>query len=266
GDEATTTFNDKVCRIIRSYLESNPGATKDRVYDEVVSRMVRRGQMEAHNFDELLERVADEVHTEGEKAEPGRWYLKETEMAAVDAAENEREDASAQKLAAFIQETLAEHPEEEGVHYSDLFEHYIYAVKDKPRRQLAEFLPDHFYKTEEGTWRLPASEEEEQAKREARAKGLGRRMKRYIAQLEQGVIVPDRERPNDATLAEWIRHCKKAGFYEQGRFLYEKGGLDPDNLSEEAMVNVEEDYQVCVRAITRGAGEPKRRGGKKSEA
>ena len=90
---------------------------------------------------------------------------------------------------------------------------------------------------------------------------MGRRVNRYIAQLEQGVIISDRDRPNDATLAEWVRHCKRAGFYDQGKFLYEKGGLNTDNLPEEAMVNVEEDYQVCVRMIARGAGgeSPKKR-------
>ncbi|MBI4774971.1 MAG: hypothetical protein HY788_12470 [Deltaproteobacteria bacterium] len=135
-------------------------------------------------------------------------------------------------------------------------------VKDKPRRQLAEFLPDYFYKTEQGTWRLPASEEEEKAKREARVKGLGRRVKRYIAQLELGAAIPDQERPSDATIAEWIRHCKRAGLYEQGKLLYEKGGLNPDNLTEEAMVNVEEDYQVCARMLARDEGKAQRRKGK----
>jgi len=130
---------------------------------------------------------------------------------------------------------------------------------------LAEFLPDYFFKTEQGTWRLPASEEEERAKREARVKGLGRRVKRYVAQLEQGAIIPDHERPNDATLAEWIRHCKRAGLYAQGKLLYEKGGLNPDNLAEEAMVNVEEDYQVCARMLARRATEPKRRGRRRTE-
>jgi len=266
GDEDKTTFNEKVGQIIRDYLEVNPGSTKDRVYDEVISRMVRTGQMEAHDFDEILRTVADEVKTPVmknlfEKKDPdlfdtheiGRWYLKETELVIADTAENEREDAAAEKLGSFIKKFLKKHPGDEGVHYSDLFEHHIYAVKDKPRRQLAEFLPDYFYKTEQGTWRSPASEEEEKAKREARVKGLGRRVKRYIAQLEQGSIILEHEQPNDATLAEWIRHCKRAGLYEQGKLLYEKGGLNPDNLSEEAMVNVEEDYQVCVRMIARGA-------------
>jgi hypothetical protein len=55
------------------------------------------------------------------------------------------------------------------------------------------------------------------------------------------LAVPAKERPNDATLAEWIRHCKRAGLYEQGKLLYEKGGLNWDNLSEEGQVMVEED-------------------------
>jgi hypothetical protein len=265
GEEDKTTFNEKVRQIIRDYLGANPGSTKDRVYDEVVSRMVRSGQMEAHDFNELLEQVAEEAKIESGKNGGGRWYLKETELVIADAAENAREDAAAEKLGAFIKGFLKKNPGDEGVHYSDLFEHYIYAVKDKPRRQLAEFLPDYFYKTAQGTWRLPASEEEEKAKHEARVKGLGRRVKRYIAQLELGAAIPDHERPNDATLAEWIRHCKRAGLYEQGKLLYEKGGLNPDNLPEEAMVGVEEDYQVCARMLAREASEPKRRGRKKAE-
>ena len=262
GDEDETTFNEKVHQIIRDYIGANPGSTKDRIYDEVVSRMIRSGQMEAHDFGELLRQVAEEAKVEREKGQGGRWYLKESELAVADAAETAREDTAAEKIGAFIKGHLKKHPGDEGVHYSDLFEHYIYAVKDKPRRQLAECLPDYFYKTEQGTWRLPSSEEEEHAKREARVKGLGRRVKRYIAQLEQGAVIPENERPSDATLAEWIRHCKRAGLYEQGKLLYEKGGLNPDNLTEEAMVNVEEDYQVCARMLARDEGKGQRAKGK----
>jgi len=221
--------------------------------------------MEPHNFEAILRTVAEEIKTPVKKDlfrdedqnifgrhEVSRWYLKETELLVSDSAETAREDAAAENLAGFMEKYLMEHPGEEGVHYSDLFEHYIYVVKDKPRRQLAEFLPDYFYKTELGTWRLPASEEEERAKSEARAKGLGRRIKRYIAWIEQVAAIPESERPSDATLAEWIRHCKRAGLYDQGKLLYEKGGLNGDNLSEETMVNVEEDYQVCVRMLSRG--------------
>ena len=106
--------------------------------------------------------------------------------------------------------------------------HYIYVVpaKDKPRRPLAEWLLDYFYKTEDGTYRLPASEEEEQIKKEGRTKGVGRRIKRYLSYLEQGVPVPARERPDDATLADWIRHAKRSGMYLEGKLLYERGGLN----------------------------------------
>ncbi|MBU4480511.1 site-specific DNA-methyltransferase [Patescibacteria group bacterium] len=265
GEEDASTFNEKVRQIIRDYIDTNPGSTKDRIYDEVVSLMVLSGQMEAYDFSEILGQVAEEAKVQGEKGQSGRWYLKETGLAVADAAEVAREDTAAEKIGAFIKGHLKKHLGDEGVHYSDLFEHYIYAVKEKPRRQLAEFLPDYFYKTEQGTWRLPISEEEERAKREARVKGLGRRVKRYFAQLELGAAIPEKERPNDATLAEWIRHCKRAGLYEQGKLLYEKGGLNPDNLPEEAMVNVEEDYQVCARMLARESKEPKRRGRKKKE-
>lgn len=260
----TATFTDKVRHIIREYLGMNPGATKDRIYDEVVSRMVRSCQMEPHDFEELLKQVATVVKIPIKKDlfqneppnlfgthEVGRWYLKETELDVADAAETSREDVVADNLGSYIKRHLKKHMGEEGVHYSDLFEHYIFDIKDKPRRHLIEFLPDYFYKTEHGTWRLPSSEEEDRAKREARVKGLGRRVKRYIAQLEQGALITDHDRPNDATLAEWIRHCKRAGLYEQGKLLYEKGGLNIDNLPEEAMVNVEEDYQVCARMLSR---------------
>jgi hypothetical protein len=38
----------------------------------------------------------------------------------------------------------------------------------------------------------------------------------------------------------------------RGNSLYEKGGLNPDNLPEEVVVNAEEDYQVCARMPARG--------------
>lgn len=263
-DENNMTFNEKVRQIIRDYIGANPGCTKDRIYDEVVSRMVRTGKMETHDFDELLNRVAEEVKIPLKKDmfknqdpnlwgthQVGRWYLKETELTVQDNAESEKEDKAAKNLNIFMESYLKKNKEKEGVHYSDIFEHYIYSVKDKPRRHIIEFLPDYFYKTEEGTWRPPTSGEEERIKAEARAKGLSRRVKRYISFLEQGVSIPDKEQPSDSTLAEWIRHCKRAGLYEQGKLLYEKGGLDLDKLADEAAAGVEEDYQVCVRMIQR---------------
>ena len=98
---------------------------------------------------------------------------------------------------------------------------------------------DYFYKTPEGTYHLPTDETEAEAKAEARASGVLRRIKRFLAYLANGSIVPDRERPNAATLADWIRHC---------------------HLSGEVAVDVEEDYQVCVRILTRAGGDqPKKK-------
>jgi hypothetical protein len=42
--------------------------------------------------------------------------------------------------------------------------------------------------------------------------------------------------------------------YEQGKVLYEKGGIRIDYLSENQQVAVDEDYMVCVRNLARDVG------------
>lgn len=243
------SFNAKVCNIIRNYLESHPGCTKDHIFDEVVSRMVRRGQMESHSFEDILLQVAEPIYPEGSETQVAWWYLREVEIE--DSAESAKEDIAANIIRKFIEERSRNEPEEEGVHYSDLFEYYIDTVEDMPRRKMAEWLLDYFYKTEFGTYRLPISEDEEQIKKEGRAAGLSRSIKRYLSFLEQNIPVPDKERPSDPTLAEWIRHAKRSGLYSEGKLLYEKGGLRLDRLSEEGQINVDEDYMVCTRMLSR---------------
>src|SRR5207253_2962682 len=81
-----------------------------------------------------------------------------------DEAESSKEDAAAVKIGELIRRTLKRQPELDGVHYSDLFEEFAYKVKDKPRRPLAEWLLDYFYKTDSGTYRLPSTKEEERSK------------------------------------------------------------------------------------------------------
>jgi DNA modification methylase len=256
GDEDLTTFSQKVTAIISEYLSGHPGTSKDRIFDEVVSRMVRAGQMEAHNFEDLLNRVAEPIMPEGSAGAGIRWYLKETELNAVDVAETNKEDAASEKVGVFITDFLQKNPEHEGVHYSDIFENFIYSVKDKPRRPLAEWLLDYFYKTGEGTYRLPVTDAERQVKKEGRAKGIARKIKHYIVHLEQNIPLPTNIRPNDVTIAEWIHHCRRAGMYEQGKILYEKGGIRLDLLSEEQQNSVEEDYDVCARMVARGIEQP----------
>ncbi len=252
GEEDETTFAEKVHVIIRDYLITHPGAKKDRIYDEVVSRMVRSGQMEAHNFDALLRQVAEPASDD-----QTLWFLLHGDETKIDAAESAKEEKAAQIISNYIAQWLRKHLEQEGVHYSDIFEHYLYAVKDKPRRQLNDWLQDYFYATSAGTYRLPATEEEQAAKAQGRQTGTNRRIKRYLAYIQQALPIPVAERPSIATLVEWIRHCRRSSLYEQGRLLFEKGGLDLDQLSEGQQVEVEEDYQICMHRIQASIKEKK---------
>ncbi len=238
GNEDESTFIEKAQAILTEMLEQHPGSTIDRLYDELVSRMVRKGEYERHDFDSLLRSVAEDVDS--------RWYLKET-ADQIDAAESAKEEESATRLESSMQAYLEVNPSQQGVHYSDLFEQYL-PVADKPRRLLQNWLPDFFFKTGEGTWRPPANEEEREQRAALRASGVLRRIKRFGNALLDGVPPADRDRPeNVATAADWIRQCRKAGLYELGRTLYEKGGFSLSELSEEALLEVEEDYQICVR-------------------
>ena len=65
-------------QIICDYLGLNPGATKDRIYDDFVRRLLRCGRMKAHDFDALLRSVArEEIPPTPRRPPPaGRWYLK----------------------------------------------------------------------------------------------------------------------------------------------------------------------------------------------
>lgn len=253
------TFGDAARAVLIEALTNHPGSTADRLYDELVSRMVRKGQFERHDFDEVLRSVAEPVSEARmqnlfEKEPPNlfgthevvRWYLKAT-VDVVDEAESAKETAVANRLEAFMGRYLAENPEEPGVHYSDLFEQYL-PVKDKPRRRLQEWLPEFFFKTPEGTWR-PARDETERTQMAAlRSSGLLRRVKRFGNALLDGTPPHERDLPESpATLADWVRQCRRAGLYEIGRALYEKSGIHFDGLDEVALIELEEDYQVCVR-------------------
>ncbi|MCI0726506.1 MAG: site-specific DNA-methyltransferase [Chloroflexi bacterium] len=238
GDEDAATFTQKAMAILRETLEAHPGSLADRLYDELVSRLVRQGSFERHNFDDLLRRVAEPVD--------GRWYLLET-ADQPDAAESAKEETAAARLEAFMQAHLSENPDETGIHFSDLFEQNLY-VQDKPRRVLKEWLPEFFFRTEAGTWRPPANKEEREQKAALRSTGTLRRIKRFGNALLEGVPPAERDRPeNVATAGGWIRQCRRAGLYELGRALYEKGGFNFADLGDEDMLGVEEDYQICVR-------------------
>jgi DNA modification methylase len=264
GREDETTFRGKALAVIRNYLLANPGTTKDRIYDDLVSRMVSRGQIEAFNFDTLLREIAEEVATPVKKnlfeqADPDlfgsheirHWYLKEV-VDHVDEVESRLEDNAAAKLEAFMRKRLTEQPEAEGVHYSDLFEQYL-PLAEKPRRPLAEWLWDYFYKTAGGTWRPPADGDEREEKRRQRETGSLRRIKSYAKLLEAGAPIPPRLAPDsDRTLADWIHQARRAGLHAQGKLLFERSGLNLSRLEEQGenlAMDVNEDYQYCLKQL-----------------
>jgi len=253
------TFQEAGRAVLAEALTNHPGSPADRLYDELVSRLVRKGQFERHDFDELLRSVAEPVSEPVmrnlfEPEEPNlfgtheqvRWYLKAT-VDVVDDAESVKENAAAQKLESFMAAYLNTNHDQAGVHYSDMFEQYL-LVKDKPRRLLQEWLPEFFLKTTDGTWRLPANDQESAQLVALRSSGLLRRVKRFGNALLEGVPPHERDLPESpATLADWVRQCRRAGLYDIGRVLYEKSGIKFDGMDEVAQVELEEDYQVCAR-------------------
>lgn len=324
GHEDTRTFREKAQSVLRQFLKANPGAVKDRIQDEVVSHLVRKGQMEAHDFDELLRQVADESRQPVKKSlfenedpdllgshEVSRWYLKETEVGGEE-AEQASADAAGAKIQEFLVQSTArklkdtEAPLNEmqaelarkrqllqaidqgkstearprlvrevrevseklerleaerfewrlqALHYSEILE-YSFCIQPKPRSTLEDLLEDYCYQTDEGNWRPPTTEAEKAEKCNERQRAVRRKIQRFFTLVETGDAIPENHRPDTHTVAEWIRHCRRTGLHAQGKLLYERGGLSLDQLNEEDQVTVEEDYQVCVRALSRSGSGP----------
>ena len=57
----------------------------------------------------------------------------------------------------------------------------------------------------------------------------------------------------------WPRQCRPAGLYEQGKAIYEKGGLNLANLTDEQHIQAEDDYRICVRRGRDEETKPKKR-------
>ena len=93
-----------------------------------------------------------------------------------------------------------------------------------------------------------------------RESGTLRRIKRFANALIDGVPVRDKDRPgSDVDLLDWLRQCRRAGLYEQGRAIYEKGGLNLANLTDEQQIEAEDDYRICVRRGSDEEAKPKKR-------
>ena len=56
-----------------------------------------------------------------------------------------------------------------------------------------------------------------------------------------------------------FRPCRRAGLYEQGRAVHEKGGLNLANLTDEQQIEAEDDDRICARRGSEQEGKPKNR-------
>jgi hypothetical protein len=79
--------------------------------------------------------------------------------------------------------------------------------------------------------------------------------------------VQDKHRPGgDVDLLNWLRQCRRAGLYEQGKAIYEKGGLNLANLTDEQQIEAEDDYRICARRGGTEEAKPKRISRKKQHS
>ena len=101
--------------------------------------------------------------------------------------------------------------------------------------------------------------EEGQQLANLREAGTLRRITRFANALIEGVLVRDKDRPgSDVDVLDWMRQCRRAGLYEQGKAIYEKGGLNSANLSDEQQIESEDDYRICVRRGSDQVAKPKK--------
>ena len=66
-------------------------------------------------------------------------------------------------------------------------------------------------------------------------------------------------------LLDWLRQCRRAGLYEQGRAIYEEGGLNLTNLDDEQQIEAEDNYRSCVKHGSEEEPKPKRKSRKKQD-
>ena len=237
-------FEQKVITVIHAFLSRYPGATRDHIWDAVVSRLVRQGDMERHDFDSILRQVA-------EANDAGEWYLLEEDAEDLTDSEAARADAAAEALEARI----ADHPTESApgaMEYSDILEWYLVEFRgDRPRRQLLEWLPEYFFQAPGGGYRNPASDEEREQKRMGRESGLNRRVRRYLR--DPASVAPA---PDQPTLCDWLRHCYRAGLYEEGCKLVDEGHIRLTDLPEELRLDAEEEAAMCRSRLRQRASAP----------
>lgn len=86
--------------------------------------------------------------------------------------------------------------------------------------------------------------------------------KTAVPSPKRGVLF---DKGSDVDLLDWLRQCRRAGLYEQGKAIYEKGGMNSANLTDEQQIEAEDDYRICTRRGSTEEAKPKRKRRKMNE-
>ncbi len=93
GESETRLVSDRVHDILIETLSTAAGQTRDKLWDTVLKRLLSRGQMAVHRFDDILATVAI-------RSESGRWFLKE-ELESLSEGDLKNEEKAGSALTGF---------------------------------------------------------------------------------------------------------------------------------------------------------------------
>lgn len=94
GASDTTLVTQRVRDILIESLSYAAGQTRDRLWDLVLKRLLARGQMAAHRFEDVLSELAF-------RSESGRWFLKE-EFESLSESDIKNEEKAGDALGRFV--------------------------------------------------------------------------------------------------------------------------------------------------------------------
>lgn len=99
GEGEAALVSQRVRDILIETLSHTAGQTRDRLWDLVLKRLLARGQMAEHRFDDILEQVAF-------RSESGRWFLKE-EFESLSDSDIRNEEHAGEALVRFARLRMA---------------------------------------------------------------------------------------------------------------------------------------------------------------
>jgi hypothetical protein len=99
GDVGAKLVSARVREIAVETLSHTAGLTRDRLWDVVLKRLLARGQMAEHRFDDILAEVAF-------RSESGRWFLKE-EFESLSENDIKNEEKAGEALVRFVRLRMA---------------------------------------------------------------------------------------------------------------------------------------------------------------